>query len=68
MRSRGIALECVAHLIPPLAGFFLGGNRRRNGAGADHGEKGILNSVIDAQTAKGNARGSPLSIQPRLQL
>jgi hypothetical protein len=34
-----IALECFAHLVPSLVGLFLGGHRRRNGAGTDHGEK-----------------------------
>ena len=64
-----IALECFAHLIPPLVGFFLGGNGRRNGAGADYGEKRFLNGVIDPQRPpKAMQRGSPLSIQPRLQL
>ena len=49
-----IALECFAHLIPPLVGLFLGGYGRRNSAGANHDEKRFLNGVIDPQTAKGD--------------
>ena len=50
-----IALECFAHLIPLPVSFFLGSDSSRNGAGAYHAEKRILNGVIDPQTAKGNA-------------
>src|ERR1700730_6388275 len=50
-----IALERIAHLVPPLAGFRLCGDGGRNGAGADDGEKRILDGVVDAQAAKGNA-------------
>ena len=49
-----IAAKCFAHLIPPLVGLFLGGEGRRNSAGADHGEQRFLNGVIDPQTAKGD--------------
>ena len=52
--ARRIALERFAYLIPQLVGFFLGSYSSRNGARADHGEKRILNGVIDPQTAKGN--------------
>src|SRR5215472_3865313 len=50
-----IALECFAYLIPPLVGLFLGGDGRRNSARADYGEKRILDSVIDPQTAERDA-------------
>jgi hypothetical protein len=50
-----IALECFAHLIPPLVGLFLGGYGCRNSTWADHGEKRFLNGVIDPQTTKGDA-------------
>ena len=50
-----IALEGFAHLVPLLAGLCLGGNGGRDGARAHHGEKRILNGVIDPQTAKGDA-------------
>src|SRR6516165_7459644 len=53
-RCLEIALECFAYLIPQLVGFFLSSYSSRNGARADHGEKRILNGVIDPQTAKGN--------------
>src|SRR6516225_3281827 len=46
-----IALERLAHLVPPLNSFRL----CRNGGGADDGEKRILDGVVDAQAAKGNA-------------
>jgi Tripartite tricarboxylate transporter family receptor len=49
-----IALECFAHLIPPLIGFFLGGNGRGTSS--------------TRRPPKAMQRGSPLSIQPRLQL
>src|SRR5207237_1122251 len=54
-RRFAIALECFAHLIPPLIGFFLSGNGRGNGARANHHEKRLLNGIIDPQTAKGDA-------------
>src|SRR5215470_2196864 len=50
-----IALERIAHLVPPLAGFRLCRDGSRNSAGADDGEKRILDGVVDAQAAKGNA-------------
>ena len=50
-----IALERIAHLVPPLAGFRLCRDGGRNSAGADDGEKRILDGVVDAQAAKGNA-------------
>ena len=48
-RRLEIALECLAHLIPPLGGLFLGGYGRRDSAWADHGEKRFLDGVIDAE-------------------
>src|SRR3954452_2426909 len=50
-----IALERIAHLVPALAGFRLCRDGGRNGARADDGEKRILDGVVDAQAAKGNA-------------
>src|SRR5262249_13524807 len=50
-----IALERLAHLVPPLGSFRLCRNGGRNGAGADDGEQRTLDGVVDAQTAKGNA-------------
>ena len=50
-----IALERRAHLVPPLGSFRLCRNGGRNGARADDGEKRILDGVVDAQAAKGNA-------------
>src|SRR5271166_621119 len=50
-----ITLECFAHLITSLAGFFLSSNGRRGGASADHCKKRLINGIIDPQTAKGDA-------------
>src|SRR5207247_9211083 len=50
-----VALGRFAHLIPPLVGFLLSGDGRRNGARADHSEERLLNGVIDPQPAKGDA-------------
>ena len=50
-----ITLQSFAHLIPLLAGLDLGGDGRRDSAGAHHGKDRFLNGVIDPQTAKGDA-------------
>src|SRR5262245_27054486 len=54
-RRLKIALERRAHLVPPLGGFRLCRDGGRNGAGADDGEKHILDGVVDAQAARSNA-------------
>ena len=52
-----IALQGIAHLIPPLDHFLLRGDGGGDGAGADNGHERILDGVIDAQAAEGNAAG-----------
>src|SRR5258708_37348534 len=50
-----IAFEGFADLISQLACLFLCSNSSRNRPGANDGEKCILNGVVDAQTAEGDA-------------
>ena len=50
-----VAVERIAHLIPPLACFPLRSRRGRDGAGADDGQQCMLDGVVNPQAAKGNA-------------
>ena len=55
VRSFKVAPKRVAHLVPPLARALFGGHGGGDGAGANHIEQRVLNSVIDTQTAEGDA-------------
>ena len=50
-----IALESIAHLIPPLDYVLLRGDGGGDGAGADNAQERILDGVIDTQSAEGDA-------------
>jgi hypothetical protein len=50
-----IAQQRIAHLIAPLAGLPLGSDSGRDGAGLHNAQKRLLDGVVDAQAAKGNA-------------
>ena len=63
-----VALERVEHMIAPLARLPLRGNSGSDGARTDNAQQRILDSVIDAQTAKGNATGLAIVHPARLQL
>ena len=54
-RRLQITVQGIAHLVPPLARFPLRSRRGRDGAGADDGEQGVFDGVIDPQTAEGDA-------------
>src|SRR5208283_4931468 len=55
VRSFKVAPKRVAHLVPPRARALFGGHGGGDGAGANHVEQRVLNSVIDTQTAEGDA-------------
>src|SRR5882757_10894750 len=50
-----VAAEGLAHLIPPLACLLLGGCGSGDRAGPDHSQQGILDGVVNTQTAEGDA-------------
>src|SRR6516164_3463729 len=50
-----IAVESLAYLIPPMACVLLRSRRGGDGAGADDDQQRVLDSVIDAQAAEGDA-------------
>src|SRR5262249_33484712 len=67
-RRLEITPERLTHLVPLLPRLLLGSNGCRNSARANDREKGTLNGVITRSPPKATQRGSPLSIQPRVQL
>src|SRR5262249_36148120 len=58
-----IPAECLAHLISPLPGVLLGGNRGLDGTGSDDAQEGFLDGIIDAQPSEGDAAGFTI-VQP----
>ena len=50
-----IAAKRLAHLVAPLRGLLLRRRRRGNSAGTDHAQQGLLDRVVGAQSAKGDA-------------
>src|SRR4249919_19854 len=50
-----VATERLARLIPPLTGLLLGGCGGGDHAGTHHSQQCILDSVVNTQTAEGDA-------------
>src|ERR1700716_4319633 len=48
-----VAVEGLAHLIPPLAYLLLGGSGGGDRAGTDHSQQRILDGGLNTQTAGG---------------
>ena len=63
-----ITPERLTHLVPLLPRLLLGSNGCRNSARANDCEKGTLMASSTRSPPKAMHRGSPLSIQPRVQL